>query len=223
MLIIPRASVLVAGRFVNVPQVDEISTKKASFAQELWASDRDAISNYHAPTNVAVDKLMEGFNRYMDSLSDLRYQKQAEFGGRLNEERENRQVEQKRLAFDFARISPTACFSLATMSLAGTDLDLREQYLNQATDYQSKFGAFLKQKTGVNPGGRTIRFRAVSDSGEQEKPKPIDATELPAFTFSPPSTTSAMTSALPNIGLLLLYTLIGFSGAVIAFLRYDLR
>ncbi len=223
VLIVPRASVLVAGRFVNVPQVDELSTKKASFAQQLWMSDRDVISNYQTTPGTAPDKMMEQFNKFMDSLSDVRYQKQAEFAGRLNEERQNRQLEQKRLAFAIARVSPTACFSLASMSLAGTDLDLRESYLSQATAYQTKFGAFLKEKTGVNPGGRTIRMRTVTDGEEQEKPKPIDPTELPAFTYNPVTAAGAINSALPNVGLLIFYVLLGFVGAVLSFLRYDVR
>ena len=106
-----------------------------------------------------------------------------ELSTQLNEERANKQSVQEALAFGIARFSPSACFSLAAATLAGTSLGLKEHYRNAAMDYQQTYAKFILEKTGVNPGGGMV-FRMMTDNGE--KPKPINPQELPPFVYQPP-------------------------------------
>jgi ABC-2 type transport system permease protein len=223
-LIVPRASVLLAGRAVTVPSVDAISAQKASFARQLWKEFRDGMKGFSTPADVDkedVEAVMTAFNQYMDSLTQVRDGKMNEFAGRLNEERQNRQRVQEKVAFRLARVSPTASLSLATATLAGTSLDLKNRFYDAAADYRESFNAFMKEKTGMNVGGRIVMWKMQGE--EEEVPEPIDPQEIPAFEYRCASLTESIGQALPDLGSLALFCIVFFAGAFVAFLRYDLR
>jgi len=58
---------------------------------------------------------------------------------------------------------------------------------------------------------------------EMEEPEEIDLRELPEFTFEPPDASVAIGASLPDLGLLLLFNIVFFAGAFVAFLKYDVR
>jgi ABC-type transport system involved in multi-copper enzyme maturation permease subunit len=224
VLIIPRVSVLLAGRSVDVPSVDEIAAQKATFRRQLWKEFRDDMKNFRTPTDAKEDDIeavMAAFNQFMDSVTAIRDEKMDEFAGRLNEDRHNRQVEQERLAFSLARLSPAASLSLVSAELAGTSLDLKNRFREQATAYRQTYNAFMKEKTGMNVGGRVIMFKV--DSENEEAPTQIDPQELPAFQYQMASMANLMGASIADMGILLLFNILFFVGAFVAFLRYDVR
>jgi ABC-type transport system involved in multi-copper enzyme maturation permease subunit len=223
VLIVPRVSVLLAGRSVDVPSVDEISARKATYARQLWREFRDGLKSFHPPEGGDPDNIeavLGAFNTFQDSLTAERDRKAEVFNDRLNEDRANRQVVRERVAFDLARVSPASSLLLATTALAGTSLDLKDRFYREATAYRQGFNAFLKEKTGMNVGGRTIMWRVNDD---QKEPEPIDPGEIPTFAFRGASLAESVTAALPDLGLLALFNLLFFAGAFIVFLRYDVR
>ena len=222
--IIPHTAVLLAGRAVDVPSVDEIAAQKATFARQLWKEYRDGMKSFSAPEGADqgdIEALMAHFNQYMDSLTTIRDEKMNEFAGRLNEDRHNRQTVQERVAFGLARLSPTASLSLATTALAGTGLELKNRFRVEATRYRQTFNEFMKEKTGMNIGGRMIMWKHSDE--EEEEPEQIDAEEIPAFEYRTASLSDSLTAALPDLGILALFNLLFFLGAFVAFIRYDLR
>ncbi len=224
VLIIPRASVLLSGRAVEVPSIDEIGTQKASFASQQWAESRAKMGSFKPENPIDednIEEMMDGFNRYMGELADEREEKLAEFNNRLNEQRRNRQAVQQAVAFNIARVSPTASLALATATLAETSLDLQRHYQQETMAYQVGYGAFMKEKTGVNHGGRMVVVKSMSEEGET--PKPVDVNELPSFEYRAISLAQSLESAVVDIGLLVLYNLLFFAGSLVAFFRYDLR
>lgn len=221
VLIAPRASVLLAGRMVEVPSVDEIASKKQSFSKQLFEEDRIKMAEFKpAAATEDMEAVMTEFNKFMEEVADEREKKMNEFNGRLNEDRSNRQQQQENLAFALARVSPAASFALASGAIAGTDLALKNHYQSEAANYQQQYGAFIKAKTGMNPGGRMIIRMGHPDD---EEPEPIDPTELPVFTYRPVTFAESLNRALPDIGLLALFNMVFFAGSVVMFLRYDVR
>jgi hypothetical protein len=170
----------------------------------------------------SMEAMMGQFNKFMQELADKRDEKMREFAARVNEERENRQRVQRSVALGISRLSPSAAFSLAASSLAGTSLGLERSYKDAAAAYQREYAAFMKAKTGMLVGGRVMMFRTTSD-GEEQKPKPINPRELPAFTFPRPSLAAVVGDGLLDLGLLGAFALVLFFGAYLAFLRYDVR
>ena len=220
VLILPRAAVLLAGRAVEVPSVDEIGYRKASYASDLFKDYRAGLTDFRGPQTTDVDALMTSLNEHMDSLTAVIDDKMSVYRSRLNEERENRARHRAAVALGLARVSPSAALSLAVSELAGTSPRLKQRFYDQAMAYQPVLSDFLHAKTGVNVAGRTI---VMTISDEDEEPEPIDPNELPEFAFAGPALASTLTAVLPDMGLLTLFNLVFFTGAVFAFNRYDAR
>jgi ABC-type transport system involved in multi-copper enzyme maturation permease subunit len=224
VLIVPRTSVLLAGRAVKVPSLDEHASQRARLAAQLWQEDRGKMSNFKPDESLREnpERMLSEFNSFMQKLGDEREQKMQALSKRLNEERRNREAVRERVAFGLARISPAASFSLATTNLVGTSLELKQQYLNAATEYQQAYAKFMKEKTGMLLGGfRIMAFR--SNDGEEAKKDPINPREIPPFVFKAVPLQDVFGAALVDLGILALFNLAFFAGAYVAFLRYDVR
>jgi hypothetical protein len=222
VLIIPRTAVLVAGRSVEVPSVDQINYEKNKFQSQLWEEDRKKMDAYwqaNPPTEGASrEDAMRGFRTFMSDLSTEREEKTREFASRLNEDRRNREGVRQNVALNIARLSPASAFSLAATDLMGTSLELKHRYQESANAYQQSYRQFIQQKTGVTGG-----FFIVMGGEEEEEQDPIDPRELPVFEYEEPETDTFIDEALPDMGLLLVFNVLFFAGAFLAFLRYDVR
>jgi ABC-type transport system involved in multi-copper enzyme maturation permease subunit len=221
VMILPRAAVLLAGRAVDVPSVDEISARKTRLSSQLWTEDRSKMSAFKPEPGGDPESMMRLFNEFMQKLGDEREARMNELSSRLEENRNNMLLQRQKIAFGLSRLSPAASLSLAVTALAGTSPQLRDHFLEATRAYQREFAEFMKKKTGMLTGGRMVVLRQVVESGE--KPKPIDPTEIPAFTYNPMQFSDLAAAALPDIGLLALFNILFFAGAFIAFLRYDVR
>ena len=222
VLIIPRAAVLLAGRSVDVPSVDELAYQKSRFRSQLWQEDRNKLSQFKPSQNRDPMAMANEFNEYMQGLTEERDRKTNELSYRLEEERRNAQMQQQRLAFSLARISPSALFSLAATQLAGTSLDLKKHFHDEARGYQSTYAEFLKEKTGMVLGLGEVLI-AMRSGGEEEEEEPINPQELPVFDYRGRSLSDILNDAALDIGLLMIFNILFFAGAFVGFLRYDVR
>ena len=223
VLIIPRTAVLISGRAVDVPSIDKVNYDKNRFMAQLWQEDREKMQNYSVenppPQDGDMQAWMDEFRTFMSDLSDARNEKMMAFGGRLNEDRQNREAVQQRVALGLARLSPTSVFSLASTDLAGTSLDLKQRYIEMANRYQESYAQFIREKTGTAGG-----FRFTMRGGQQEEePPPIDPYELPVFDYEEPAASTLISGSLLDMALLVLFNIVFFVGAFVAFLRYDVR
>ena len=223
VLIIPRASVLLAGRSVEVPSVDEISSQKARYASQLRDEYIDGLGRMSIGLSGPDDDPIKKLNTYMDSLTNIRETKMDEFAGRLDEQRTNRQEQQSSLALGLARISPTASLTTAISNLAGTSVALKEHFYEETREFSRSFGDFKREKTGFNSGAG-VRMIAIKHGAEPEpEPERIDPTEMPEFKYTAPGLSTAVAASAMDIGLLAVFNLLFFAGAFAAFSRYDVR
>ena len=225
--VIPGISTLMAARSVTVPSSDEIAYQKSTLGTQLAEEFDEGMSRFAVKGGYDPDSLVKQLNGFIDSLNDVRDIKMQAFSARLTEDRLNRQRTQENLAFALARISPATSLSLATAHLAGTSLDMKSRFADQARDYQKSFGNFMVEKTGMNTGG-IIKIRTSKSCGggggdEDEKQEPINPEELPKPTLSSFTLGESIDPALTDLGILILYNFLFFAGAFVAFLRYDLR
>lgn len=219
VLILPRSAVLLAGRAVEVPTVDELANKKARLRAQLWREDLGKMKAFKGSGSGNPSDLFAEFQSFMQTLSDERSEKMNVFARQLNEERRNRKAEQHRLALTLARVSPASCFSLATSTLAGTAIDLKPHFLSEATRYQKTYADFMLEKTGMALDGRHMVFKVQGE----EQPEPINPEELPAFSYKPTPLAAGITAALPDMGLLAFLNLIFFAAAFFRFQTFDVR
>jgi ABC-type transport system involved in multi-copper enzyme maturation permease subunit len=239
VLIIPRVGAMAAGQMVSVPSVAETEGQRDAYEKQQWEQHMADMSQRwkerNAPTEGMSKSEREAFRdahlaewMEQDDAARKAMQKDIEqHGEKLNEDLRNRKAEQERAGLMLARFSPASAYQLAVMNLAGTDIGLKSRYEDAIQAFRKTFNDFtaLKQKESGNSGG--IRISMDSDKGfsfsaPREKGV-IDVSELPQF--APPVRTFAE-AVLPtalDIGILVLYTVLALAGAMIAFLRYDVR
>jgi ABC-2 type transport system permease protein len=223
VLIIPRAAVLIAGRAVDVPSVDQIDYEKSKYQRQLFTERMEGMNDFMQQMRSTDDReqMMKEFQEFTARQEDEMQEKMKTLTEQLNEGRENKSAAQQRLALTLARVSPTASFSLAAADLASTSLALRNSYLEAAQNYQTEFAQFMQSKN-ADQRGFVISMRSTSPE-EEEEPEPIDTRELPQFRYEPPPASEAFGSSLPDLAILLVFNLVFFAGAFVAFLRYDVR
>ncbi|MBX2822251.1 MAG: ABC transporter permease [Rhodothermaceae bacterium] len=221
VLIIPRTAVLLSGRAVDVPSMDQINYEKATLENELWDQDRKQMSEFwrsNPPSeNESREESMARFRRFMSELADAREEEQQKLAEQLNENRRNREFVQQKLALNIARVSPTASFALASSDLAGTSLELKQRFVESANLYQQTYATFVNEKTGGMGGGWWSRMNS------DEEADPIDPYELPVYEYVEPETSEFINGALPDMALLMVFNLLFFAGAFVRFLKYDVR
>ena len=220
VLIVPRASVLISGRMVEVPNIDDITSQKNRYRTELFQEDRPKMSNFK-PQSSEPSEVMQEFSSYMSELSSARSAKMDAFTERVNEEYINKRRRQEEVALSLSRISPTSVFTLASTELAGTSLALQNRFMDSANEYQNLYGNFMTEKTGQNQGGGFRMIMITTD--DEEEQKTLDPDEMPQFEFTKTTVASAASNSIVDFGLLILFNLLFFGGAFAAFLKYDLR
>lgn len=219
-LVLPRCAILLAGRAVDVPSTESLMSQKSRLSAQLWSEDQKKLSNFTPSPGTKGEGIMKEFQKSMDDLSGEREKKLREFSSKLNEERNGKLNEQLRLSFTLARISPASSFSLAATSLAGSSLALKREYQEAANVYQQTYANFMVEKTGMNPGGGMV-FMRMEIGGE--KPKPINPAELPVFEPKVITMKDTLSDALFDTGILVVFNLMFFACAFVAFLKYDVR
>ncbi len=217
VIVIPRASIIVAGRWVDVPSADEINSKKTKFRQSLFEEQFKKMSSFTYSGD--QKNTMQEFQKQMSLLQEEMNRKMLDYSGKLNEERNNKQIVQQDVAFGISRVSPSACFSLTATNIAGTSLNLSKEFIEQATAYQDIFKKFQVSKTGTTTGGGVMM---ITTRGDEEEKK-IDTKELPKFNFNPPEFSKVIGKSIIDLAILIIYNLVFFFGSFVAFLKYDLR
>ena len=221
VLIIPRTSVLAAGRIVDVASVDEIDFEKGKYSAQLFNENMAAMQTWTQQNYQSDHRLMmEGMQAFRTEQQDLQDENMRLFVEQLNEQRANSSNLRTKVAFSLARISPTASFSLAASDLAFTSMELRASYQEAASAYQQEFAAFMRSKN-VDFGGEA--YVGHGAPVVVEEPEPIDTRELPLFAYEQPPASEAINDSLPDLGLLFMFNAFFFAGAFVRFNRYDVR
>ena len=231
VLIVPRAATMAAGQFVHVDSVAEIDAKKDRYSTDRWMAYRDKRhalrEERQAQMESMTDEERDAFrnaNRelWIQEDEELRQQTMEEIGEyarRLDEQLANQKAAMQELAFRLSRFSPSSSYQIAAMSLAGTNVDVKTRYESAMDDYHTAFTMFVNAKRNEERLQRQGRGRRSADDPDE----PLDLSEMPRF--QPPEYTfkEAAAPAIVDMGLLMLYSILAFAGAFVAFLRYDVR
>jgi ABC-type transport system involved in multi-copper enzyme maturation permease subunit len=239
VLIVPRAGVMAAGQMVRVPSIAETEGQRDAFVKQRWEqhmadmtqrwkereepmqgmgkNEREAYRDQHLAEWMEQD----------DAARKDNQKKIEDYGLKLNEDLRNRKAEQERAGLILARFSPASAYQLAVMSLAGTDIGLKSRYEDAIQEYRTVFNAFVAKKVKESGNAGGIRITVDSDKGfsfsaPREKGT-IDVSEIPQFVPPARKFAEAVMPTAVDVGLIALYTVLALAGAMIAFLRYDVR
>lgn len=239
VLIIPRAGVMIAGQIVPVPRVAEIEGQRDAFAKDLWATfSQESMERWDAYNSSSDDGDSVSFEmddeklwQHMQEEDSARkvVEKQIEdYETRLQEELRQRKAEQERLAFSLSRFSPTSAYQLAAMTLSGTDIDLKSRNLDVMQNYRNQFTNYVEDKieeTNDLSGVMMVEFDSEKGVKVNNKrnDKVLDTSDMPRYAPAEQPLAASLASIVIDGGILALFILLGFVGAYIRMIKYDVR
>jgi ABC-type transport system involved in multi-copper enzyme maturation permease subunit len=239
-LIIPRIGVMSAAKIVAVPSIAEIDGQLDGYSKERWDNYMKELEQAWEKRNKEMASMTkeqreayrdEHLWDWMEENDKSRKAVQAditEFSRTLHENLRNRKAVQERLAFSLARFSPASAYQLSAMNLAGTDIRLKDRYETAMEQYQKTFVDYAEKKqqeSGGAAGGVRIEFN--SDTGFKfdlgKRGGALDTSDMPRFEETKRSFAQILSATIIDFGLLIFYTIAALVGAVVAFLKYDVR
>lgn len=239
VLIIPRASVMAAGQIISVPSVGEIEGQQDGFAKQTWEKYKDDMMARWREREAGMEGMSEeeresyrddkmwGWMQEDDQARSKVQQDIDEFSRRLLEDTRNRRQVQERMAFTLSRFSPASAYQLASMNLAGTNIDLKSRYEDEMNNYRDTFKQFVAKKREEAGDSGGIRITISSETGfditRGRDKGTLDVSDLPKFEERTMQNSEAISPTLIDFGLLAIYTILAFAGSFVAFLRYDVR
>ena len=138
---------------------------------------------------------------------------------KMDADHERKKQSQLSLARNIARISPASVFAYLLTDIADTGEGVKMKFLDSVRLHYANLDRQIFSKSFqdfISEDGRNWGF-AGNLPGE-ELPK-----EPPRFEFAFPKTTESLAHSLPDVTLLLIYAILFFAVATVAFVRYDVR
>jgi ABC-type transport system involved in multi-copper enzyme maturation permease subunit len=214
--IIPKLSVMSAGRLKPIPSVHEITAKKDAFLQQIQGGAQKQIMDWVKENSAMAAKDQKGYQeklkKFLEDWQQELTSKIDENNAALERDYQTKKKSQERLAINISRISPASALTFSTMSFARTGLDEHERFLASIRAYKPIFTKWANAKMM-----RTIDF---SGSGQTAK---VVLDDMPQHKFEPETLSKSLARTIPDFGLMLFLIIVFFAGAYVSFLKFDVR
>ena len=237
--IIPRAGVMAAGTLHPVASVAEVEGLREAFSKQAWAKHREQMEERFRQRAAELqnktreereaseeEQAWEMMEQEDKARKDILKQIDV-YGVKLEEEIRNGRKGQERLALILSRFSPASAYQLASMTLAGGNIDLKSKYEDAMATYRTSFISYKEKKEKESGDRGGIRITVDSETGFKfsmgRESGSLDVSDMPRFAASLFSFSDVAVAALPDVALLLAFTFLAFAGTFVAFLRYDVR
>jgi len=138
---------------------------------------------------------------------------------KMDADNERQKQSQLSLARNIARISPASIFAYLMTDIADTGEEVKVKFLDSVRLHYANIDRQIFSKSYqdfISEDGRNWGF-AGNLPGEELPQEP------PRFEFTFPKTTESLAHSLPDVTLLLVYAILFFAAATVAFVRYDVR
>lgn len=233
VLIIPRVGVMSAGHIVEVPEEAQIAGLRDGYAKNKWeAFDKDREqrmrdnSTENGDEGLTDDEIWDNL-ALEDSLGSIVQRDIEQYEASLMEDLNNRRLEQQRIGYALARLSPAATYQFAVMKLAATDQSLKSRYVNSLTDHREEFLKYTKAKADEAGPGGAVMISVDSEHGVQitsnRGNSGIDASDMPQYTPPQFDAAGVVPSVAKDTAIIIVIILLAFAGSFVSFLRYDVR
>lgn len=199
-IVIPRSSGTLSKVCYELPRKEEVSQQVSRVLREVYEEMRRTDTHYSE-----IDQA----RMHVDALK---------LGAQIRLNYRHMKFEQIKLARSLARVSPMSTFKYAVESIAAVGLTYHKHLLDQLIIYCHQVDDFIlseERKIFEEPKG-LLTSRAIGW-------KPFNNRAIPIFQEQPISPQQNLKDGMLDIGLLLLYGILFFTCAFVAFLRYDVR
>ena len=212
VFVLPKATVLVSGHTLEVPSSAEIQEQKGELVRasyrEYLAWRQQWLRSHPGTHEIPADVLAAN--------QDERQQARDLASSRIDEEYEQLQAAQERLARNLGRISPAASLSFAALEIADTGLGRKRRFLDAARAHRAEFSVWVNERIHED------RRRPQTSDGSSSRGR-LDVADMPEFRLPRATVSSHLMAAIPDASVLL-FLLFGLLGAAhLRFLRYDPR
>jgi len=215
--IIPRLSVTAAER---LRPYESYTTLQTRAFREISAQRRELMERFQDPQEW-VRAMNEGrLAAYFAEIFSDQASLQQEIMDRYNRQYERQQSAQITLAETLSRsLSPTSAMSFAVQNLAGTGWARQEEYVRQLREFQDEFRDYVLGQVAQTEVRNFSTFQEDMFLNES-----LDVSmESINFEFREESLATVLDRSLWDIAVLVLLTIVFFTAAFLAFLRYDVR
>ena len=214
VIIVPKASVMVAGQAYPIPSVHEVTAQKDAFLQEIQASARPMMQEWMKDN--PNDKSTEWQEKFRSFLEEMQQGLTAKIDAKnkeLEDEYQAKRRAQQNIALNVSRISPASSLTFAAMSLGRTGIHEHERFLNSIKQYKPVFTKWANAKMM-----QSINFK--DPTAQQAKP---DINDMPVQNFQFESLRDSFARAIPDFAIMMFMIILFFAGAFVSFLKYDVR
>ena len=151
----------------------------------------------------------------------------AKAKNQIREKHHNTMIEQALTGRNFTCLSPTVVYQRASETIASVGISRCVDFYRQVKRYRTNLKEFIRNKDAEDPDSRHLLFdednsRGAFDWGTISK-KPVDFGAVPKFQEQDMGLRKSLQLAIWDIGLLVLFNLVFFVAAFVAFLGYDVR
>ena len=165
---------------------------------------------------------------------ELNTQREAEWEAeriKMEQEFNKKKESLAKLAITLSRFSPASAMTYASMGLAGTGIESRNQFLSLAMNFKENYTTYIKLKIQEEQRQRNRNIMNKSKSTSpvmisfafSDDNKPVDIDGMPVFQYQEEPLPDVLGRITIDTLLLSLLTIAFFTGAYVSFIKYDPR
>jgi len=214
VIVIPSGGRILAEHFYEVPSQAEVHRRFSEARQEIWEHSERYGEN---AGNWGGDLNADWINpparaRLYDAITDARNQIFGEYIHQM--------IEQVRFGRAFTRVSPTTIYQSASESIVSVGIVRFGNLYQQLKQYKEALRKYVIEKDREDPDSWHLLFERHQRCLSQE---PVDFNTIPRFQEKDPSLSETIPDSIIDLGMLMLYNILLFMAAYVAFLRSDVR
>jgi len=208
-VVVPHSVGMLAGKFYPLPTKGFLERYKRA-QDQIWWDAPDAVGRFCG----RPDPFADYYPLRHKVLLEVAAVRNRLYDGYLKQ-----MIDQVRYAQNVIRLSPTSVYQHLCEAVAGVGVLRFEQFYQQVKKYRSQLRDFIVAEDRKDPESAHL----INFEGDGISEKPVDFDAIPRFREKPIPMSDSLRYALWDVVLLILFNLVFFALAFVAFLRYDVR
>lgn len=219
VIVIPKGSVMISRQIYKVPSTHEIEYQKRQIFNEIrlskkWDDERDKFIEDNPSEGLSREEWYEKYNEFRKDQEERRTKEIEEEQFKVEQDYKNKQITQRNIAMIISRISPSSALRYSTMNIGKTGIYSYERFLNSVKSYKE---VFKKYATDLR-----YKNRAKYLTNREDTPK-VNYADVPKLNYKDESVSESFNLVIPDLIVLIFYTILFFTLAYVSFMKYDVR
>jgi len=233
-MVLPKASVIIAGHLQPIPVPNEIYTQRSSAETQVIQEFQPRYAELEAQFNikrVAVNPIAyriegdyQGYQAALPKINEERDRKIEENNAKIDRDYQLRKNAQASLAKNISRISPASAVTFGATTLARTGVDDYNRFVKAALEYKPVVTEWVRTSPDIRVT-RTVTLangntQTVTNYKEVESGMPAG---MPQPAIESENLSLSINRILPDLTSMAVMIVLLMGGAYFAFIRCDVR